>query len=66
MKKFKGICPITNKVESVYCSTIDCGTQDNPNDYILGLMYACSVDPRGYNLCEECPINPLNNKNNKV
>lgn len=62
MKKIIGICPKTNKVESTYYHTIDCRTQDNPSNYVLGLMYACSVVNIDENLCPNCPINPHNNK----
>ena len=60
--KFTGICPKTKKLAIVYCTTIDCSTQDNPNNYTPGIMYACSVIKNRKQLCNECPINPLNKK----
>lgn len=60
--KFIGKCPITGKEETIYCENINCTTLDGRHNYIPGLMYACSVDPSGYNLCKKCPINSLNNK----
>lgn len=54
--KFKAICPKTGKIETIYCESINCSTMDNPNNFILGLMYACSVDLSGRNLCSDCPI----------
>lgn len=56
MKAFKAICPKTNKIETIYCETINCPTMDNPNNFTLGLMCACSVDPSGRNLCSNCSI----------
>ncbi len=63
--KFNGICPITNKVEAIYCKEVNYSTMDNPNCFMPGNMYACSAIKRGENLCEKCPINPLN-KNKKM
>ena len=59
--KFKGICPITGKEETVYCENINCTTLDGVQNYILGTMYDCSAKGR-YNLCNNCPINPNNYK----
>lgn len=60
--KFTGICPKTNKVETIYCMTINCPTQDNPYNYIPGTMYACSTINTKEDLCEDCPINNTKNK----
>lgn len=56
MKPFQAICNKTGKIETIYCETIDCSTMDKPNNFKPGLMYACSVDPSGRNLCVDCPI----------
>lgn len=53
---FKAICPKTGKIETIYCEAINCPTMDNPNNFVIGLMYACSVDPRGKILCLDCSI----------
>lgn len=37
--KFTGRCPITNNIETIYRNIIHCPTFDNPDKYILGLMY---------------------------
>ena len=63
MKEFKGMCPVTGKEETIYCETLDWTNLGGDSGYYVGRMYACSVDPRGYNLCNDCPINL--NKNNK-
>ena len=58
--EIKGMCPKTNKTETVYCDSINCSTFDHPNNYIIGLMYACSVIKSKENLCKDCPIYTLN------
>lgn len=59
MMQFKAICPKTQKLETIYYDTINCPTQDNPNNYILGLMNSCTAIGIGEELCNECPINQV-------
>lgn len=59
--KFKGICPVTGKEETVYCESINYTTLDGIQNYIPGIMCDCSANGR-YNLCNNCPINPNNYK----
>lgn len=59
--KFKGICPVTGKEETVYCESISCTVLDGIQNYIPGIMYDCSANGR-YNLCSDCPINPNNHE----
>lgn len=52
---FKVMCPKTNKIETIYCTTIHCPTFDNPNNRIIGLIYACSAIKIQEDTCEDCP-----------
>ncbi len=56
MRSFKGICPKTNKIETIYCEIINCPTMNEPKKFTIGLMYGCSVDPSSRNLCSDCSI----------
>lgn len=54
--KFTGRCPITNNIETIYRNIIHCPTFDNPDKYILGLIYKCSAIETGEIMCKNCPI----------
>ena len=68
MRTFKGICNKTNGIETIYCEVIHCPTMNNPSNFTLGIMRACSADLSGKNLCYNCSIlqvvEELNNDTN--
>ena len=53
---YRGICPVTNKVETVFFKAIPCGTFDNPNAFLKGHMSSCSAMDNKKCPNKECPI----------